>query len=191
MARRKKSANTKSGSIEDELDAIAADVASLGNTIGDVASTEAREMIQSIRQRLDAMAGVAGDTTRQGVGMMEDTIRDRPVFSVLMAFALGFDAIEHDHMVDQGIEDRRIEAQRPRANRFEPRRGVGVAAGEEGHVMATANQLLREVRNHSLRSVIKAGRTGFMQRSNLRNSHNPRFLLMDVPPALLAHPCVL
>ena len=85
------------------------------------------------------------------------------------------DAIEHDHMVDQGIEDRRIETQRPRANRFEPRRRVGIAAGEEGHVMATANQFFREVRNHSLRSAIEAGRTGLMQRSNLRNSHNPRF----------------
>jgi ElaB/YqjD/DUF883 family membrane-anchored ribosome-binding protein len=90
VARRKKSANSKSRSIEDELDAIAADVASLGNTIGDVASTEAREMIQSIRQRLDATASVAGDTTREGVGMMEDVIRNRPIFSVLTAFALGF-----------------------------------------------------------------------------------------------------
>jgi ElaB/YqjD/DUF883 family membrane-anchored ribosome-binding protein len=90
MARRKKSANSKTRSIEDELDTIAADVASLGNTIGDVASTEAREMIQSIRQRLDAIAGVASDATREGVGMMEDTIRDKPVFSVLTAIALGF-----------------------------------------------------------------------------------------------------
>jgi ElaB/YqjD/DUF883 family membrane-anchored ribosome-binding protein len=92
MARRKKGANSKSRSIEDELDTIATDVASLGNTIGDVASSEAREMIQSIRQRLDAIAGVAGDATREGVDMMEDTIRDRPVFSVLTAFALGFAA---------------------------------------------------------------------------------------------------
>ena len=90
MARRKRSANSKSRSIEDELDTIAADVESLGNTIGDVASTEVREMIQSIRQRLDAIAGVAGDATGEGVGMMKDTIRDRPVFSVLTAFALGF-----------------------------------------------------------------------------------------------------
>ncbi len=90
MARRKRSTNSKSRSIEDELDTIAADVASLGDTIGDVASTEAREMIQSIRQRLDAIAGVAGDATREGVGMMEDTIRDKPIFRVLTAFALGF-----------------------------------------------------------------------------------------------------
>jgi ElaB/YqjD/DUF883 family membrane-anchored ribosome-binding protein len=90
MARRKKSANSKSRSIEDELDTIAADIASLGNTIGDVASAEAREMIQSIRERLDAVARVAGEATREGVGMVEDTIRDRPVFSVLTAFALGF-----------------------------------------------------------------------------------------------------
>jgi ElaB/YqjD/DUF883 family membrane-anchored ribosome-binding protein len=90
MARRSKRANSKIRSIGDELDAIAADVASLGSTLGDVASTEAQEMIQSIRDRLDAIAGVAGDTARESVGMLEDTIRNRPVFSVLTAFALGF-----------------------------------------------------------------------------------------------------
>jgi ElaB/YqjD/DUF883 family membrane-anchored ribosome-binding protein len=90
MARRKKRARSKSRSIGDELDAIAADVTSLGSTLGDVASTEARQMIQSIRERLDAIAGVAGDTTREGVGMMEDTIRGRPVVSILAAFAVGF-----------------------------------------------------------------------------------------------------
>lgn len=92
MARRKKSTNSRISSVEDELSAIAADVASLGTTIGDVASSEAREMIQSIRQRLDAIADDAGDATRAGVSMVQDTIRDRPVFSVVTAFALGFAA---------------------------------------------------------------------------------------------------
>jgi ElaB/YqjD/DUF883 family membrane-anchored ribosome-binding protein len=90
MARRKKSTNSRISSVEDELSAIAADVASLGTTIGDVASSEAREMIQSIRQRLDAIADDAGDATRAGVSIMQDTIRDRPILSVVTAFALGF-----------------------------------------------------------------------------------------------------
>ena len=90
MARRKKRPSGKSRSIGDELDAIAADVASLGSTLGDVASTEAREMIQSIRERLDAIGDAAGDTTREGVGMVGDTIRGRPVVSILAAFAVGF-----------------------------------------------------------------------------------------------------
>jgi hypothetical protein len=98
------------------------------------------------------------------------------------------DPIEHDHMVDQGIEDRRIETQGLRANRFEPRGRLGIAAGEESHVMAAANQFFREVGNHALRAAVEARRTGLMQRSNLRNSHNPRFLLMDARPALLPLP---
>jgi len=88
MARRRKRTNGKR-SIEDELATIAADVASVGNAIGDVASTEARERIQAIRDRLDEMADAAGDATRDGVERVEETIRGRPVVSVLAAFALG------------------------------------------------------------------------------------------------------
>src|SRR4029453_10690913 len=69
------------------------------------------------------------------------------------------DAVEHDHMVDQGIEDRRIETQRLRADRFEPRGRFGIAAGEESHVMAAANQFFREVGNDALRSAVEARRT--------------------------------
>jgi hypothetical protein len=35
------------------------------------------------------MAGVADDATRDGVERVQDRIRDRPVVSVLAAFALG------------------------------------------------------------------------------------------------------
>ena len=91
MARRKVSTkNRVAPSIEDELNTIAADVVSLGNTIGDVASAETREMLQSIRQRLDSIAEEARIATRMRMEMVEDTIRDKPVVSVLTAFALGF-----------------------------------------------------------------------------------------------------
>jgi|SRR5215510_11522201 len=89
MARRKTRANSKTRSIEDELAAIAADVASVGSAIGDVASTEAQARIQAIRERLDDMAGAAGEAARDGMEQVEDRIRDRPVVSVLAAFALG------------------------------------------------------------------------------------------------------
>jgi len=93
MARRKRiSKNRATPSIEDELTTLAADVASLGNTIGDVASAETREMLQSIRQRLDTIAEEAGIATRMRMEMIEDAIRDKPVVSVLTAFALGFGA---------------------------------------------------------------------------------------------------
>jgi len=87
--RRRKRASSKSRSIEEELEAVAADVAAVGSAIGDVASAEARQRIQSIRERLDDMAGAAGDATREGVEWAEDTIRERPVISLLAAFALG------------------------------------------------------------------------------------------------------
>jgi ElaB/YqjD/DUF883 family membrane-anchored ribosome-binding protein len=91
MARRKVGKKSRvAPSIEDELNTIAADVVSLGNTIGDVASAETREMLQSIRQRLDTIAEESRIATRMRIEMVEDTIRDKPVVSVLTAFALGF-----------------------------------------------------------------------------------------------------
>jgi ElaB/YqjD/DUF883 family membrane-anchored ribosome-binding protein len=89
MARRRTRTNSRTRSIEDELETIAADVAAVGSAIGDVASTEARERIEAIRNRLDDMAAVAGDTARDGMDRVEDSIRGRPVVSVLAAFALG------------------------------------------------------------------------------------------------------
>jgi ElaB/YqjD/DUF883 family membrane-anchored ribosome-binding protein len=90
VARRKKTTNNRLAPIEDELNAIAGDVASLGSAIGDVASAEAREMIQSIRQRLDRAAGDAGYAASSGMEVIKDTIREKPIAFVLMGFACGF-----------------------------------------------------------------------------------------------------
>jgi ElaB/YqjD/DUF883 family membrane-anchored ribosome-binding protein len=89
MVWRRKRRSSKMRSVKAELETIAADVASVGSAIGDVASAEARERIQAIRERLDDVAGVADDATRDGVERVQDRIRDRPVVSVLAAFALG------------------------------------------------------------------------------------------------------
>ena len=89
MARRRKPKRGGFESIQDELAAIRADVASLGNTLGDIASAEARETIKSIRERLDRLADDAGSATRAGVDMMEETIQERPLVSVAVAFGLG------------------------------------------------------------------------------------------------------
>jgi ElaB/YqjD/DUF883 family membrane-anchored ribosome-binding protein len=88
MARRKKAVRGVE-TIQDELATIGADVTSLGNTIGDVASAEARGMIQSIRQRLDRMADDAGSATRAGVGMVQETIEEKPFISVAVALGVG------------------------------------------------------------------------------------------------------
>ena len=89
MKRRKKATRSGVESIQDELMTISADVASLGNTLGEVASVEARDMINAIRARLDRIASDAGSATRAGVGMMQDTIEENPVISVAVAFGLG------------------------------------------------------------------------------------------------------
>ena len=86
------SGNNRVAPIEDELNAIAADVASLGSAIGDVASAEAREMIQSIRQRLDRVATDAGYATSEGIAVVQDTIRERPITFVLAGFVCGWAA---------------------------------------------------------------------------------------------------
>jgi ElaB/YqjD/DUF883 family membrane-anchored ribosome-binding protein len=89
MTRRKKATRSGFESIQDELATIGADVASLGNALGEVASAEARDMIESIRQRLDRIANDAGSSTRAGVGMIRGTIEDKPFISVAIAFCLG------------------------------------------------------------------------------------------------------
>lgn len=89
MTRRKKTARSGLGSIQDELETLSADVTSLGNTLGDVASVEAREMIKSIRQRVDRIANDAGSATRAGMEIIRDTIEDKPFISVAAAFGLG------------------------------------------------------------------------------------------------------
>ena len=88
MARRKKAVRGVE-TIQDELATIGADVTSLGNTLGDVASAEARGMIQSIRQRLDRMADDAGSATRAGVGMVQETMEEKPFISVAVALGVG------------------------------------------------------------------------------------------------------
>ena len=89
MKRRKKATRSGLESIQDELVTISADVASLGNTLGEVASVEARDMINSIRARLDRIARDARIAARAGVGMMQDTIEENPVICVAVAFGLG------------------------------------------------------------------------------------------------------
>jgi ElaB/YqjD/DUF883 family membrane-anchored ribosome-binding protein len=90
MARRRKAARSGVETMQDEIATIGADVASLGNTLGDVASAEARGMIQSIRQRLDRMADGVGSATRAGVGTVQDTIEEKPFISIAVALGAGF-----------------------------------------------------------------------------------------------------
>jgi ElaB/YqjD/DUF883 family membrane-anchored ribosome-binding protein len=89
MTRRKKPTRSSRETIQEELATIGADVASLANTLGDVASAEAQDTIKSIRERLDRVAGDAGSATRAGVGMVQDSIEENPFLSVAVAFGVG------------------------------------------------------------------------------------------------------
>lgn len=90
MARRKKTVRSGVETIQDEIETIGADVTSLGSSLGEVASDEVRGMIDSIRRRLDRMADNAGSATRAGVGMVQDTIEERPFISLAVALGTGF-----------------------------------------------------------------------------------------------------
>ena len=89
MTRRKKPTRSSRETIQEELATIGADVASLANTFGDLASAEAQDAIKSIRERLDRVAGDAASATRAGVGMVQDSIEENPFLSVAVAFGLG------------------------------------------------------------------------------------------------------
>jgi ElaB/YqjD/DUF883 family membrane-anchored ribosome-binding protein len=47
-------------------------------------------MMESIRQRLDKIADNAGYATSAGVGTVRETIREKPLTSVVVGVALGF-----------------------------------------------------------------------------------------------------
>ena len=79
MTRRKKPTRSSRETIQEELATIGADVASLANTLGDVASAEAQDTIKSIRERLDRVAGDAASATRAGVGMVQEFDRGEPI----------------------------------------------------------------------------------------------------------------
>jgi ElaB/YqjD/DUF883 family membrane-anchored ribosome-binding protein len=89
LKRRRQAARTSFETIQDELAMIGADVAALGNTLGDVASDEARATISSIRERLDRIASDAGSATRAGVGAIQDRVEANPFASIAVALGVG------------------------------------------------------------------------------------------------------
>jgi len=90
MARQAKNKRNGMHSIQEELATLGSDVESLASTLGDVASSEARAAIQSIRDRLDDIVGEARAQGRAQVDALEETIQERPFVSVGAAFGLGF-----------------------------------------------------------------------------------------------------
>lgn len=90
MAQRRKTKRTGVESIQEELATIGADIGSLSSTIGEFASSEARDAIRSIRERLNEIASEAGAASRARVESVQEMIQERPLASVAAAFGLGF-----------------------------------------------------------------------------------------------------
>src|SRR5438552_11278145 len=89
MKRDKRATRQGTGVIQDELARIEAEIASLGQSLGSTASSEARAALSSIRERLDRIAGSAGGMTRAGVDAVESTIQDNPFTSLAREFGVG------------------------------------------------------------------------------------------------------
>ena len=66
MKRDKRATRQGTGVIQDELARIEAEIASLGQSLGSTASSEARAALSSIRERLDRIAGLTRQRGRSG-----------------------------------------------------------------------------------------------------------------------------
>jgi ElaB/YqjD/DUF883 family membrane-anchored ribosome-binding protein len=89
MLRRAKSTRTRVEAIKDDIATLGEEVAHLGSTIGEVASDETRATVESIRRRLDGIAGAARKVTRTGVGTMQNTLAVQPLISLAAALGVG------------------------------------------------------------------------------------------------------
>ena len=89
MKRIRKATRRSSPSIHDEIAKIAADLASLGNVLGESASDEATAAISSLRRRLDQLADDAGSLAEEAVDDARGAIVSNPLIAVCLAFGLG------------------------------------------------------------------------------------------------------
>ena len=80
-------------------------------------------------------------------------------------------ALQHHHVQRVGIAHRAVEPQRLRPGRIEFRRGLGIAAGEQGNVVSQRHQFLGQPVHDPFGAAIQFGRNGLRQWGNLRDAH--------------------
>ena len=105
-------------------------------------------------------------------GAKQEEVRERlgvKMQHVELVLALE-DALEHDEELREPVAH--VQAQRARGahwRRGRPRHRV--AAREERHLVAEANQLLGKIRDHALGAAVEPGRNAFGERGDLSDLH--------------------
>ena len=75
--------------LRNDLEALRADLAKVTDSLSGAVNRRARDEVQAIRDRIDALAGDAKATGRQGVRAVEEQIDEHPVMTLFAAFAIG------------------------------------------------------------------------------------------------------
>ena len=82
------------------------------------------------------------------------------------------DPFQHHHVQRVGIADRSVEAQRLRPGRVEFRRGLGIAAGEQGDVVSQCDEFFGQPVHDPFGAAVQFGGNSLRQRGNLRDAHS-------------------
>jgi ElaB/YqjD/DUF883 family membrane-anchored ribosome-binding protein len=77
------------GTVKDDLMKLRADIANLSAALKDLTSETVHDQIDSLKGRIDRLAGDAKVQGRQTLDNLADHIEERPVSSVLIAFGVG------------------------------------------------------------------------------------------------------
>src|SRR4029434_5884718 len=80
------------------------------------------------------------------------------------------DLIEHHHMMGEGIDAVRIEAEAAADDRSQICACPRIARGVEGHLMALPDKLFGQVRDDALRTAVENGWNALEQRRDDRDS---------------------
>ncbi len=93
-----------------------------------------------------------------------------------------------------GLQRRGVQSDRLVAHHHQPGLGAGLAAGEQGNLVAQLHQGVGQVRRHPLGAAVEPGRDSFIERRNLGDAHD-RFSFSRRParqagsaPAQSKHP---
>jgi hypothetical protein len=109
--------------------------------------------------------GVAGAARQRKMQVVDVEVQHVEIVRLL------HNPFEHQDVMRELVDAMRVEPQRARARRDEPRRRFGVAAREERDIVTLRHQFLREVGNDSLGAAVILRGDALVKGCYLRNSH--------------------